>query len=120
MRQWRHAVARQELHGEIAGEERAQRRVEDVEPAGISAEGGQHQALLVLDEAAPGDPVAAHLDARLRVIMAAHLAAGEERLGDMAEGEGAEAERAEGDAAAELRGRRRIVIAGDPDQLVRG
>jgi hypothetical protein len=121
MRERGDAIAGQEMHLELAGEKRAQIRIEHVEPAGIGAEGGQHQALRVADEAAAGETPPAHIDARLGVIVTAHFARGEERLGDVAEGERAEPQRALDGAAAEPVGRHRIVVAGDPHELaVRG
>ena len=46
-----------------------------------------NEALPVEHEAAPGKAASPHIDARLRVIMPAHLAGGEERRGDVTEDE---------------------------------
>ena len=56
------------------GDQAGEGRIEDVEAAGVGAEGGQDQAPAVGDEAAPGEPLVPHLDRGLGMEVAGDLA----------------------------------------------
>ena len=111
------AAARDEGDAHAPREERQQRRRARVEPAGIGAEGGHHQARAVMEERWPGEAAAAQGDARLGVIVAADLARLALSSGDVAEDQRGEAKLARDDPAADRRRQLGIVIAGDPDPV---
>ena len=67
------AVAAQQENPRAAGEQAGDRRVAGIQPAGIGAEGRQHDAPGIGDEAGPGDAAAARRHGGLGVEMAGDL-----------------------------------------------
>src|SRR5690348_4196141 len=66
--------AQQQIDPKCGGEKRADRLALDVQAAGIGTEGGQQDPPLVMDEACTAQTLAADIDVRFRMIMAADLA----------------------------------------------
>jgi hypothetical protein len=94
------------------------RRVVDVEAAGVGAEGGEDQAPAVGNEAAAADAAVADRDRGFRMVMPRNLALGP-ALRLVPEQQVAAVEFRGADAAETVR-RRRVVVAGDPDPVMRG
>src|SRR5262249_14560167 len=107
------AVAPQDMDACVLAEQPRNRGVAHIQPAGIGAEGGQDPAPALADAATPAQAPAGPVQARLGMEMARDFRDPRWR-GDMTEGEGSEDELRLGKPT-QLRGRRGVVIARDPD-----
>ena len=113
-----HAVVAEDMGDEAKGaKDPGERRVADIQPSGIGAEGRHDRAMPIGGKATSLHGAPARADTRLWMQMTGDLAGCTGRL--VAEGDGADGGFL-GDGAAEIGGQFGVVIAGNPDPVTPG